>query len=72
MWIAITLFRAGYNPALNKGVIEIHLANNTNFTINADSPAEFAALLAMLNQPNVGVNTANGYITTQVGPVGFA
>ncbi|MEW6738166.1 MAG: hypothetical protein AB1489_43230 [Acidobacteriota bacterium] len=70
MWAKIEKFRSIWLPRSNQGKFQFLLVNNATWNLEADSPAEFAAIIALLNENQVFLNTANGAIATGPEPTG--
>jgi hypothetical protein len=68
--IEIKQFRCYWRPSDNRGEFQLELANRAMPTLAADSPAEFAAIMAILNESPVFLETADGSIHLKPGPVG--
>ncbi len=65
----VKAFKCSWHPGSNSGGVSVQLSNGAVIDIKVQDGGEFAALLAILNEPNVWLNTDNHTIGTG-GPVG--
>ena len=60
----IVKYNAGWNPTANKGAITITYSDGKTSTWQGENPAEFTAMLQVLQGDDDPIVTDNGYLAT--------